>query len=403
MERWDVVIIGAGVGGAAMALALAHAHPLRILLVEKQNGPGKINRGDSLLPAVTAQLARWGMLDRVYEAGARRLAKMQVFHHRSGLLMETPLEGLGLAHPYLVLPHPEIERTLTEAAIATGRVTVRYQCPAARLTIDGGRIAGVVVREEGNGEEVHRAHLTIGADGATSMVRAALGIPLRRAAYDHAYFGLEMSRPAAYDDAMRIELHPAGGILVVPHPSGERIGLGVLVRRRDRDLFRAGSFEAKLAAIRERSSLLAECESSPRGAHLYQLCRAHAPRYVAQGAALIGDAIHVTNPTAGQGMTMAIEDAACLARHVGPLLAASGVATSLELDRALRAYELQRRPLNARLIRWSHWMSRFYALPDRWGDWVRRQVFTLGGSRPGRLLQRAIWSRVAARPVEATP
>ncbi len=398
METFDVIIVGAGVGGAALALALARAFPLRVLVLEKQAGPGKVNRGDSLLPAVTAQLAAWGVLDRFHAAGARPLGTMQVFHHRRGLLMETPLAGLGLAHPYLVLPHPEIERTLAEAACAQGRVEVRYRWSALGLWDEAGRVAGVRARPEQGDERRLGARLVVGADGATSVVREGLAIPLPRVPYDHAYFGLEMARPPQYHDAMRIELHPDGGVLVVPNPRAQRVGLGVLVHRREQELFRSGTFEAKLAAVRRRSPLLAEGEGYARGAHLYRLCRAHAPRYTARGAALLGDAVHITNPTAGQGMTMAIEDAAALARYAGPALAAG----TAELDRALAAYDRERRPGNAALIRWSHWMSRFYALPGDGGDWVRRQVFGLGGSSLGRALQRAIWSRVAARPGGAT-
>src|SRR5262249_36198196 len=155
----------------ALALAFAHDYPLRVLLVEKQAGPGKINRGDSLLPAVTAQLAAWGALDRVRAAGARRLERMQVFHHRRGLLLETRLDGLGLVHPHLVLPHPDIERTLTEAAVATGRVEVRYGCAASRLIDENGRVEGVMLHPEGKGEMAARARLVVGADGSSSLVR----------------------------------------------------------------------------------------------------------------------------------------------------------------------------------------------------------------------------------------
>lgn len=396
MERWDVIIVGAGVGGAALALAFARATPLRVLLVEKQAGPGKINRGDSLLPAVTAQLAAWGALEHVRAAGARQLHSMQVFHHTRGLLLETSLSGLGLAHPYFVLPHPEIERTLTNAALDGGRVRVRYQCPVVDFFEENGRLCGIVVKRDNGVEERIAARLVVGADGSSSLVREALQISFRKAPYDHAYFGLEMSRPENYHDAMRIELHPSGGVLVVPHPSGERIGLGVLVHERDAEIFRSGTFDEKVAVIRLRSPLFADCQGFAKGAHLYKLYRAHADKYVSRGAALIGDAIHVTNPTAGQGMTMAIEDAAALARHVGPVLARG--ATGVEIDNALLAYERDRRPKNANLIRWSHWMSRFYAMPGLRGDWLRRQVFGLGGTFLGQALQKAIWSRVAARP-----
>src|SRR6185503_5963673 len=107
-----------GVGGAALALALASAHDVRVLVVERRSGPGNINRGDSLLPAVTENLAAWGALPRFLAAGARPLEKMQVFDASGGLLLEAPLFPPGAPHPYLVLPHPEIERVLVEAAVA---------------------------------------------------------------------------------------------------------------------------------------------------------------------------------------------------------------------------------------------------------------------------------------------
>jgi 2-polyprenyl-6-methoxyphenol hydroxylase-like FAD-dependent oxidoreductase len=393
-DEYDVIIAGAGVGGAAFALALVKDYPLRVLLIERHAGPGKINRGDSLLPAVTAYLQAWGALERFRAAGARPLTKMQVFHHRAGLVMETNLAGLGIRAPYLVLPHPEIERTFTEAAIATGRVEVRYSCRVNRLIEEDGRIVGVVL-EQGGEERSIRAALVVGADGSSSTVRTELGIPLRRVPYDHSYFGIEVARPATYEDAMRIELHPAGGILVVPNPSGDRVGLGVLVRRPEEELFRSGSLDDKLSAIRQRSSLFADCRAFPRGAHLYKLARAHAPRYTARGAVLLGDAAHVTNPTAGQGMTMAIEDAAALARWAGRALTEGRRGAAL--DPALRTYERERRPLNAALIRWSHWMSRFYALDGHGSDWLRRHFFALGNSPLGQWLQRIIWSRVASR------
>jgi 2-polyprenyl-6-methoxyphenol hydroxylase-like FAD-dependent oxidoreductase len=194
---------------------------------------------------------------------------------------------------------------------------------------------------------------------------------------------------------MRIELHPAGGILAVPHPSGERIGLGVLVRQREEELFRSGSIEEKMAAIRQRSPLFAGCQAFARGSHLYKLSRAHAPRYAARGAVLLGDAVHVTNPTAGQGMTMAIEDGAALARHAGPVLSAG--LSGVDVDRALRAYERERKPANASLIRWSHWMACFYAMDGSAGDWLRRRVFALGGSAFGQIIQRRLWARIASR------
>ena len=396
----DVLVVGAGVGGAALTLALAVQFPLRVIAVDRRSGPGNINRGDSLLPAVTRHLRTWGALPSFYAAGARPVAKMQVFHPTSGLLFEGSLTPTldDEAAPYLVLPHPAIERTLVERARATGRAEVHYNQRVIRLISEdsGGlpRIVGAVVQTE-DGEKELRARVVVGADGATSTVRSGLGIDLNLIPYDHGFYIAEMERPRNYEDAMRIELHPDGNILVVPQ-GPDRVGIGVLVRNADQTLFRAGSQMAKFEAIGRRSQLLAGLQPFTKGAHLYSLSRGHAKQYVAAGAALIGDAVHITNPTAGQGMTMAIEDAASLAMHLGPSITAA-VSRSV-LDERLLGYQRDRWPKNESQIRWSHWLSRFYALPGSTGHAIHHHVFRIGSSPLGRLIQNQIWLRMATRP-----
>jgi 2-polyprenyl-6-methoxyphenol hydroxylase-like FAD-dependent oxidoreductase len=194
---------------------------------------------------------------------------------------------------------------------------------------------------------------------------------------------------------MRLELHPDGNLMIMPQSAGW-VGLAVLVDPKDEALFRAGALDDKVAAIHARSAILRGCSARPKGSHLYQLARGHAPRYVARGAVLIGDAVHVTNPTAGQGMTMAIEDAASLARAVGPVL--SDGPTDAALDRALAAYESDRRPKNAALVRWSHWMGRFFSPTGLVRDALRRRFFSFAATPIGQALHRTVWGRVATRP-----
>ena len=390
----DAIVVGAGVGGAALALALARAGA-RVLLVERRAGPGNINRGDSVLPAVTRHLEGWGVLDRFYAAGAAPVAKMQVFHAERGFLMEAPLADPA-GHPYVVLPHPEIERALTEGGRSTGRVEVRYLTRVSALLEENGRVVGVELADREGRRSLATARLVVGADGSSSVVRQKLGIAFETRPYPTGYYIIDFERPAAYQDAMHLHLHRDGGIMLMPQGPGV-VGAAVLVHRPEADLFRAGRLEQKAAAIRRRCPLLDGCAPLARHAHLYPLSRGHADRYFARGAALIGDAVHVTNPTAGQGMTMAVEDAAALARHVAPVLDA-GAET---LDAALAAYQRERQPANASLLRWSHFMGNFFAMRGAAGDYLRASVFAFGQTAAGQWIQRRVWGRVATRPAPA--
>ncbi len=390
---FDVLIVGGGVGGAALALALAHAHPVKVLVIERRPGPGNINRGDSLLPAVTRHLKAWGALDRFYAAGANPVSKMQVFHHKTGFLLEAPLVGPD-GSPYLVLPHPEIERTLGDAGRATGRVELRFKTSLRALMRVGTRVTGARIVDGDGVEETVNARLVVGADGSHSAVREQLQIPFLSVPYETGYYIIELDRPAAYEDAMRLDLHPDGAVMTMPQ-TRTTVGAAVLVHSGQRQIFQSGTTAQRLEAISTRAPILRGMAAVPKGAHLYKLHRGHATAYVRDGAALIGDAVHVTNPTAGQGMTMAIEDGAALAKIFAPLLCAH--VTDRALDAGLAEYEAERRPTNRELVRWSHWMGRLFSEGGELGDEIRRRLFAFGMTPIGKAIHRTVWNRVATR------
>jgi monooxygenase len=393
---FDVIVAGGGVGGGAAALAFAR-HGLRVLVLEMRPGPGNINRGTSLLPAVTQLLAGWGVLDRFYEAGAVPMPGIQVFDHKRGLILEAPFVNLG-AHPYLVLDHPDIERVFVEEGERSGLVTVRYQARVAELVRNGARVCGVDAALASGETARYHARLVVGADGAASVVRRLLGIEVPTKAYDTCYYGINFERPRGYRDGMRLHLHPEGGLMIVPNRPG-MVGSAVLVRAAERELFRTGPLEDRIAAIRRRADILRDCVPLPRNAHLYPLTRAHALSYGRDGAVLIGDAVHVTHPTGGQGMTMAIEDAAALASHVGPALTQG--ARDAGLDAALGAYQHERWPLNAGLLRWSHVMGTAFGHPGAAADLLRRSFFSFCGTSVGAWMRRRVWQRMGNRPARA--
>jgi 2-polyprenyl-6-methoxyphenol hydroxylase-like FAD-dependent oxidoreductase len=395
---YDVIVIGAGVGGSSCALSLVQGRDLRVLLVERHGGAGNINRGESLLPPITAILKRWDVLDRCRAAGAVPVDRMQFMHYRAGLLLDMPLALPDVADPYLALPHQLIERALVDGAVATGKVDIIYDTRFLSLIEAEGRVGGVVVRASDGREQRITCRVVVGADGMMSTVRSKLGIELPRRRYDECLFSIDTDRPAGLANVLRTEMHPDGGVLVVPGVN--RLGLAALVRKEHQHLFReARSAEEKYRLIADRSPLLAGCHPASEGAHLYTLWRGHAPAYSARGAVLLGDAVHVINPVMAQGMTMAIEDSAALGGWLGPVLEASG--TPQQIDASFLAYERERRPFNERIIRSSHWMSRVFSLGGPWGDRVHRAAFAFAHSAFGQIIQDRVWASFARSPEPA--
>jgi 2-polyprenyl-6-methoxyphenol hydroxylase-like FAD-dependent oxidoreductase len=395
----DVVVAGGGIAGLGLACALA-AWDVSVLVLEKRSKAGGIHRGDSLLPRTTALFARWGVLDAVRAADAQPISRIEI-HHGARKLCETPLAGASAETPYLVLPHARIEQVLLERALAFGRARLVRPARVTDVVREGGRVTGVRF-ETPEGPGVARGRLVVACDGHRSIVRSRLGIEVAPLYYDHLYLGLEADRPASYENAMRVHFHPEGGVLLMPRPT--RVGIGMLVPAHDRGRWARLSDERLRAEVVARAPILREAAIHREGANVYELVRAHAPRYVKEGAVIVGDAAHATNPTAGQGMTMALGDVGLLSDLVGPALAG----TDRDLDEALAAYERQRWPANEATVRGSHLLAQIYAL--RGGAWNRVKCAgaRLLASPLGRLvvnpiLESFIEDRSPKRPRPAIP
>ena len=392
----DVVVVGGGIAGLGLACALTQ-HGLGVMVIEKRRTTGGIHRGDSLLPKATALLHRWGVLDAIRAANARPIGRLEVHARGHGELFATSLVNENAPYPYLVLPHARIESVLMAEALRRGAVIARPAKALGTLTDPLGRVCGVRFEIAGESREV-RARVVVAADGARSVVRRDLGIEGYCHRYDHAYLGLEADRPAAYDDAMRVHLDPAGGLLVMPRP--DRVGLGVLVDSGTARHWMTITDEELARDLTRRAPILSGMKLYRDGAHVYELTRSHADRYVHRGAVIIGDAAHTTNPTAGQGMAMALTDAGALADRLSAAIAAGGAPTALDL--ALADYEQTQWPANEAVIRASHRLAVAYGLRGRKCHALETALLRILGSGLGTAIARPIIATFLHRADDAS-
>lgn len=338
-DTTDVVIVGAGGGGAVLGLALAK-RGIQSVVLEQAEGPPRGLRGEILQPNGQEILDRLGVLDRLPAESVREVRK---FHfHRSGGERLCTIDYGELPPPYnrAVVTLPNVaHHGILRALEAHNPQGLRYGSRFVGLVQVDGRVQGVTVETQGRRHTI-RAKLVVGADGAFSKVREALGIPADVHLYDEAYLIALVSDVVGMTDARYfvgkqqiLGLFPAAGnqvylFYMIRAGSFERVkqeGIEALRRR-----WRA--IDPQIEPIVERLRDWEQTGYMPTG-------RVRTPRWVADGAVLIGDAAHAMNPHASQGRMQAMSDAMALS---------DVIARCREADRwdaaALRPYEAERRP-----------------------------------------------------------
>lgn len=153
MTAWDVVIVGAGPAGAATAIGALHANPsLRVALLDRADFPRDKSCGDGVAPQVI------GILEGV---GVTGVVDDRVPVHR----MRISRDGVGvdraMRRPAWVVPRSVFDHRLVEAAQAAGAELLRHRAREVHGQDVDGRHTGTII---------------VGADGAHSIVRRALGL-----------------------------------------------------------------------------------------------------------------------------------------------------------------------------------------------------------------------------------
>src|SRR4051794_20364221 len=174
-DATEVVIVGAGPTGLTAAVRLAQLGIPHVIL-DRAAAPSQTSKAALVHAATLELLAELGVADELVAAG--RVMRRIVMVDRGSPLVRIDLGGLPTAYPFaLGVPQSITEALLIRRLIGSGgSVRRRHRVESVRTHGGGQLVAGTVESPAGPTPFEIRARYVIGADGAHSAVRAAIGL-----------------------------------------------------------------------------------------------------------------------------------------------------------------------------------------------------------------------------------
>lgn len=393
--KFDVVVVGAGGGGAILGLALAQKG-VPVLVLERQPGPPTALRGETIQPNGQRILEQLGVLPALTP---ETVQAVQRFH----------FVGIGgerlCTMDYGVLPAPHnralvalssaVQHLILDRLAAQKSAQLWYGAEFQGIVQRDGKVGGVVVRHAGEEASTEiEAKLVVGADGAGSLVRRALGIKADVHRYRQGYLIMPLPRPERMQGEARYYVGRGEILGLFPAP-GERVVALYMVEADAVGAFQARGLDAFKTRLGEIDAALAEpLESLTAWEQVGFLpcMRVRTDRWVVEGAALIGDAAHAMNPHASQGRMQAMADAMALAEVIIRCRETGGWSAQ-----AISAFERARRPQVMMLQRLADEQVLFWNAADPVRCFLRDRVFR-GMDRNARLRYQALTATAGLRP-----
>jgi len=329
-SAYDVVVAGARCAGASTAMLLARAGA-RVLVVDPQRRGSDTLSTHALMRGGALQLARWGLLERIADAGTPPV-RTTTFHY-GGVPVEVaikPRDGVGALYaPRRTL----LDLVLVDAAEQAGARVMHGMAVTDLVRDAAGRVRGAVVSDAAGRLFDVAADVVVGADGLRSRVARLVHAEAEHTGR-HAAACVFGYWPGLEVDGYHWHYRPGAAAGVIPTNGGETcVFVGLPPERFHGE--RWGGLEPLYRRVLSEAAPTLADELLASGAAPKLRAFPGAPGFMKRstgpGWALVGDAGYFRDPITAHGITDALRDAELLA---GAILAGS--------DETLRNYQVRR-------------------------------------------------------------
>lgn len=335
----EVAISGGGPVALTLAWLLAR-QGISVQVIEQAEGVAEDLRASTFHPPTLDMLEDAGLGDALVAQGLV-CPHWQIRLHPSGERAVFDLSVLenDTRHPYrLQCEQWKLSRLLVERLHGQGDVALRFGWRGVALAQDDlGATLGIEHAQTGAREEI-RARFVVGADGARSMVRSALGLDFEGQTYPETTLLVTTTFPFEehLEGLSNVSYcwKDGGNFSLLKVPGRWRASIYPREDVSIEEQLSDEAIEASLQVIVPKDAPYGVLEKRP-----YRVHQRIVPTYRVGRVALAGDAAHLNNPSGGMGLNGGIHDAFELSAALGDMLRRGAGLGRLDL------YDRRRRPV----------------------------------------------------------
>lgn len=308
-EKFDIVVVGAGLVGLTAALACAKKGAKVCILDQKLPNI----KGDLRASAISASsfvlLKNLNVIDSIV-GNIQAIDKIFISDSRVGRKNKFNLKFQNLNYKGYMIDNSILKNELLKLIKKSHGITLKAPVKILKTFTNSDKVK---INLDNN--RIIEASLLVAADGKNSSFRKSADISVRFTHYKQSAIATTIGHEFAHNGSAHQFFFPGGPLALLPLTknrssivwSDSSLASGAAMSLNDSDFIDELSY--RINGLLGKIKLL-----GPR--QIFPLNLQMANRYTAKRLVLVGDAAHSIHPIAGQGLNLGLRDAAALADNV---------------------------------------------------------------------------------------